>query len=102
MDNIQQLIEQAKAVMTCPSCGRHYGQDEIKFKGFMDHTYILQTTCTNQHPTIFTTWITSYAPTTASDLLDLTPIETDHVIALHDALKQFDGNFKALWSSKGM
>lgn len=98
MDNIQQLIEQAKSVMTCPTCGRHYNDGEITFKGFMDHTYILQTTCSNQHPTIFTTWITSYAPPKLEQ--DLSPIDTDHVLALHKALQTFDGDFKKIFKER--
>lgn len=97
MQNIQQLIEQARTLMTCPGCGRHYEANEIKFKGFMDHTYILQTACSNQHATIFTTWITSYVPTLVDDIA---PLEQDHVLALHKALQKFDGNFKALWTKE--
>jgi hypothetical protein len=97
MHNIQQLIEQAQSVMTCPECGRHYEAGEIKFKGFMDHTYILQTTCSNNHAPIFTTWITSYVPTLSDEVA---PLQDDHVLALHKALEAFDGNFKALWSKE--
>lgn len=98
MQNIDQLIEQARALMTCPACGRHYDAKEITFKGLMDHTYILQTTCSNSHATIFTTWITSYAPALTEEI---GPLEHDHVLAMHDALKAFDGDFKKLWSKKG-
>lgn len=94
MEDIQRLIEQAQAVMACPTCGRHYKTEEITFKGFTEHTYILQTTCSNQHATIFTTWITSCAPTLREEL---TPLDTDHILELHQALQRFDGNFKALW-----
>lgn len=98
MPNIEQLIEQAKALMTCPACSRHYQAEEINFKGFMEHTYILQAICSNNHAPIYTTWITSYMPTA---MPDLTPLQEDHVIAMHEALTRFDGNFKALWSKKG-
>lgn len=100
MDQIQQLIEQAKAIMTCPSCGRHYGDDEISVKRFSDHTYIMQATCSREHQAVFSTWITSYAPTPTINQ-EMATIDTDHVIELHQALKDFDGNFKALWSKKG-
>lgn len=98
MDNIQQLIEQAKSIMTCPKCGRHYNDGEITFKGFMDHTYILQTKCANQHAAIVTTWITSYAPPTIDQAPK--PLESDDILDLHAALQKFDGNFKALWSKE--
>ncbi len=94
MDTIKRLIEQAKALMVCPEFGRHYETDEIKFKGFLDHTYILQEACSNNHQPIFTTWITSYAPTEPADR---TPLQDDHVLALHEALQHFSGNFRALW-----
>lgn len=95
MNDIQQLIEQAKAMMTCPTCGRHYRTEEITFKSYLDQTYVLQATCSNNHPAVNSTWITSCAPATQS--LELSPLDTDHVLALHQALQHFDGNFKALW-----
>ncbi len=98
MNNIQQLIEQAKAVMTCPTCGRHYTSQEISFKGCLDHTYVLQTMCANAHPAVVTTWVTSF--TGATNTHENHPIDSDHVIALHQALQRFDGNFKALWSKE--
>ena len=97
MNDIQQLIEQAKALLVCPSCGRHFAATEIKFKGFMDHTCILQASCSNQHPALFTTWITSYSPTRIEDV---TPLDSDHILSLHQALERFDGNCTALWSKK--
>lgn len=97
MQHIKQMIEQARAMMTCPGCGRHYEAKEIRFKGFLDHTYILQTSCSNQHATIFTTWITSYAPALVDDRISL---ETDHVLNLHQALKGFNGDFRSLWSNE--
>ncbi len=98
MPDIQQLIAQAQAVMTCPVCGRHFEAEEITFKGFMEHTYILQTSCSAEHPAVFTTWVTSYMPTQTQDT---SPITNDHVLALHQALQHFNGDFKALWSKKG-
>ncbi len=98
MNNIQQLIEQAKAVMTCPTCGRHYDSREISFKGCLDHTYVLQAMCSNAHPTVVTTWVTSFISATHNQATN--PIDSDHIIALHRALKSFDGNFKALWSKE--
>ncbi len=98
MDNMQQLIEQARALLHCPACGRHFESKEISFKGFMEHAFVLQATCNNQHQTIFTTWITSFSDNIQQEVA---PIESDHVLALHEALKQFDGNFQGLWSKKG-
>ena len=95
--DIEQLIEQARAVMTCPTCGRHYASEEISFKALMEHTYILQTTCSNNHSAIFTTWITSYS---SAETEATGPIGEDHVLALHSALQHFNGDFKALWPAK--
>jgi hypothetical protein len=98
MLNIQQLIEQVCSLITCPECGRGFESKEISCKGYMEHTYVLQTKCSNQHATVFTTWITSYVnPETDR----LTPIDSDHVLDLHKALKRFNGDFKRLWSKKG-
>lgn len=97
MNHIERLIEQAKAAMACPACGRHFASNEISCKGFMEHTYILQTRCSNNHPTLYTTWITSYVPTAVNEA---TPLETDDLVALHQQLQGFDGNFKALWSNE--
>lgn len=98
MLNIQQLIEQVRAMLTCPECGRSFEANEITCKGFMEHTYVLQTKCSNQHPTVFTTWITSYVD---PETQHLGPMESDHVLDLHKALKRFNGDFKSLWSKKG-
>lgn len=97
MHDIEQLIQQARELMTCPSCGRHYEANEIKFKGYMEHTYMLQASCTNNHPTVFTTWVTSLLPTGAEDVV---PLQDDHVLALYTALQRFDGDFRSLWAKE--
>jgi hypothetical protein len=98
MHDIDQLIEQAQVVMTCPTCGRHYEAEEIRFKGYMEHTYVLQASCTNDHPKVLSTWVTSLMTTLDNDV---TPIQDDHVLALYTALQQFDGDFRSLWNKKG-
>lgn len=96
MNEIEQLIEQARAVMVCPACGRSYEAREISFKGLSGHTYVLMTSCANNHPTVYTTWITSYKATLKPDE---GAIVTDDVLRLHQRLQQFDGNFRAVWSN---
>ncbi len=99
MGDIQQLIEQARSHMTCPVCGRNFEAKEISFKGYLDHTFILQTSCANNHSQVYTTWITSTVPTKFNTAA---PLDGDDVIALHQALKSFNGDFKALWGKKGV
>lgn len=98
MPDIKQLIEHAISVMTCPTCSRSYSIEEISVKHFATGTYVLQVNCDQNHPFVSSTWITSFA--VDSDLSD-DPINNDHLIELHLALKHFKGDFKSLWAKKG-
>lgn len=98
MHDIEQLIEQARLMMSCPSCGRRYEADEIRLKGYMEHTYVLQASCDHNHPNVLSTWVTSLIPT---KIKELQPLHDDHVLAMYTALQQFDGDFRSLWNKKG-
>lgn len=98
MPDIKQLIEHAISVMTCPTCSRSYSIDEVNIKRFATGTYVLQVNCDLNHPFVSSTWITSFA--TESELTEK-PIDDDHLIELHQALKRFKGDFKSLWAKKG-
>ncbi len=99
MHDIFQLIEQARSSITCPACGRNFEAKEIRFKGSMDHSFVLQTSCVNNHSLIYTTWITSTVPMILRD--HSTPLDSDDLITLNKALKHFKGDFNALWGKKG-
>lgn len=98
MQDIETLIEQARAAMVCPICGRHFAKSEIICKGYLDHTYLLHASCSYNHETVYTTWVTSYLPPRSRQ--EVTPINTDNVVELHAALQKFSGDFRSLWTKE--
>lgn len=91
MPNLGEIIRQIQRDLSCPVCGKNYDIGEIKLRGLFDHTLIIQTICSSGHLTLFMTTIKEYRQ-------KKTPITSDDLIELHQALENFDGNFQKLWN----
>lgn len=92
MPNLHEIIAQIQRDLYCPVCGKNYEIGEIRLRGLFDHTLIVQTICTNGHVTLFMT-------TLKKTEVSKSPISSDDILDLHNALKDFDGNFQKLWNN---
>ena len=59
MDLINQILKQAKELLYCPICKNHYNTGEIRFRGFIDNTYIFQAYCNKGHEPLAITYLAS-------------------------------------------
>lgn len=104
MSRYEDIITQAQKIISCPACGRTYAANEIKLRGFLDNTYILQTICSQGHSPLLTVFIASYQKKEEKispaeiEALKSQRITSDDVIEFHQKIEKFDGNFESLWS----
>lgn len=59
MDLIDQILNQARNNLLCPICQSRYEVDRLKFRGFIDNTYIFQGFCANAHEPMVVTYLAS-------------------------------------------
>lgn len=59
MDLIEQILSQAKNFLVCPVCNECYNLKEIRFRGFIDNTYIFQAFCAKSHKPVAVTYLAS-------------------------------------------
>lgn len=103
MSRYEDIISQAQKIISCPACGRTYAADEIKLRGFLDNTYILQTICNQGHSPLLTVFIASYQKREGKPLpseireFKAERISSDDVIDFHEKLEKFNGDFESLW-----
>lgn len=49
MFNFQKILQEISQSIYCPICKRKYNPKEIKVRGFLDETLILEVKCNNHH-----------------------------------------------------
>ncbi|MFH1855586.1 MAG: hypothetical protein ABH810_04260 [bacterium] len=59
MNLIDQIINQARNILYCPVCNNQYDKDRIRFRGFIDNTYIFHAYCNLNHQPIAITYLAS-------------------------------------------
>lgn len=59
MDLIDQILQQARNYLFCPVCNSHYQSGEVRFRGFIDNTYIFQAYCAKGHEPLAVTYLAS-------------------------------------------
>jgi len=59
MDLVDKIIDQARNVLVCPICNKQYEQEELRFRGFIDNTYIFQAFCAKNHQPMVVTYLAS-------------------------------------------
>lgn len=101
MNGIEYVLLEAQRSLHCTVCGRHYSIDEIKLRGFLDNTYILQTICDNGHLPLVTISLFSvkgkskfsphYKPIVQERII------ADDVLDAQKQINEFDGNFEKLF-----
>ena len=92
MPNLAEIIAQIQKDLYCPVCGKNYEIGEIRLRGLFDQTLIIQTICLNHHVTLF---MTTLQHRQAEKKL----LTNNDILDLHNALKDFDGDFQKLWKN---
>ena len=107
---LQELIKNIQAMMRCPSCGANYDADHIHFLGQLDTAALIQLDCESCGLPVMATIVVSDKgqagqPKVLSDISreddavgSGDPVNTDHVVDMHQYLKDFDGDFDKLFS----
>ena len=93
MPNIQEILKQIQRDLSCPVCGSRFEMRDIKVRGAYEHTLIIQTMCFEGHLTLFMTVFRSQKK------IQIKPVTTDDVLDLHQAIRNFNGDFEKLWKN---
>lgn len=104
MKELEEIIQLAQKILSCPVCHRHYGLGEIKLQAFLEDIYVLQVGCQNYHHPVMMTAIISRHPL-ALDLgkefstrsLASDPLKSEDISQLADSLTTFEGDWQNLW-----
>ena len=104
MDLIEQILQQARETLACPVCMSRYSEEALKFRGFIDSTYIFQGYCANSHAPVAVTYLASlqqlgkpistYFHTLSGEKIDYT-----HVKEAEEELDKIDKDITKLWRS---
>lgn len=94
MNSLPEIIRAAQKDLYCPTCGRNFTLGEIRVRGMFEHTVLLQTLCANGHVPIIMIFVASI-----NAKQYIRPIKSDDVLKAHVAIKDFDGDFIALWKN---
>lgn len=102
MDLLDQILKQARNFLICPVCNSHYKTEEIRFRGFIDSTYIFQGVCGKGHDPLAVTYLASLGqmgkPISAYfHTLSGKKISPELSSKAFDTIDKFDGNFKVIW-----
>ncbi len=92
MPNLIELLRQAQKELSCPTCGRNFLLSEIRPRGHVNQTLMLQAVCSNNHFPIVMIFIPS-KPFDDS----IKPITKKDITKLSQKLQAFDGDFAKLW-----
>lgn len=102
MDLIDQILNQARNNLLCPICHSQYDAGKLKFRGFIDNTYIFQGICANSHEPTIITYLASlhrlekpigtYFHTVSGK--KITKELADQAVS---EISKFEGSFRELW-----
>lgn len=102
MNLVDQIIDQARSILGCPVCNRQYKDDELRFRGFIDNTYIFQAFCAKSHQPMAVTYLASLhrleKPIGAYfHSLSGERISKDTANKAEETIDNFNGNFHEIW-----
>lgn len=96
MPDMPELLKQIQRDLCCPACGRKYEISQIKVRGAFEQILVIQTTCSENHVTLFMTFFPN-----ANKKKEIRPaITTDEVLDLSNKINSFKGDFEKLWANK--
>ena len=105
----EKLIKKLIASITCGSCGQHYHEDSIQIIERSEDLWFLQVHCPNCDVKCLVAAIVRDDPAGGPEIItDLTETElekfygaeevhTGDVLAMHEFLKEFDGDFPRIF-----
>jgi hypothetical protein len=90
----------------CAVCGRRYRADKLRFIGHKDELWVFMAVCTRCRTAAFIGVTLQAGQPLARDMSlaewehfqGQPPVSVDDVLDLHDLLKNFDGDFAAVFS----
>jgi len=104
------LLEAIRHTLKCPLCARLYEQEEIKFLGTFNAACLLEMNCQDCGLAVMATVLINNKITTnkpninfkekTEDKSDNNIVTTDDIINMHKFLKNFDGDFKKVFTKK--
>ncbi len=107
---LEELIRNIQAMIKCPHCGSQYTKENIKITGQMGQAILVQLDCYVCNMPVIATIVANYQAGQKIDSAaylesknffqkDITeePINSDEILALHDFLKTFNGDFEQLF-----
>ena len=89
---LDDMIDQAHAALSCPVCHRNFEREELRLRGILERHGVIQASCNDQHNPIIVIFVADQR--VANRTLTHKPLTTTDVLKLHQALKTFDGNFR--------
>jgi hypothetical protein len=89
-----ELLHQAQKELSCPTCGRSFLLSEIRPRGHVNNTIMLQAVCSNNHFPIVLIFIPPKQVETK-----VKPITKRDIVKLKQALETFDGKFTEIWQN---
>jgi hypothetical protein len=92
MPSLIELLHKAQKELTCPTCGRSFMLSEIRPRGHINNTIMLQAVCSNNHFPIVLIFIPS-KPFSAA----IEPISKKEITQLKESLSAFNGDFSRIW-----
>jgi hypothetical protein len=103
MNLIDQILKQARNILTCPICNNHYEINEIRFRGFIDNTYIFQAFCAKGHEPLAVTYLASLHKlekpiSTYFHSLTGEKITPKIVQEAEEFIESFDGDFRSVFN----
>jgi len=101
MNLIDQIINQARNILYCPVCNNQYDKERIRFRGFIDNTYIFHAYCNRNHQPLAITYLASLHRiekliSTYFHLLSGNKITREVANSASRALENFKGNINEL------
>ena len=87
------MIDQAHAALTCPVCHRTFERDELRLRGILERHGVIQASCNDQHNPTVVIFVADQRPAGQRKSAHK-PLTSTDVLNLHHTLKTFDGNFR--------
>ncbi len=90
---LESMLEQAQAALTCPVCHRQFERTELRLRGMLEKHGIVQAACSDKHNPAVVIFIADQQAGGSSHA-NQQPLTTTDVLELHRTLETFDGNFR--------
>ena len=95
---MNELLQRVQRELNCPVCKQSFEVDEIRVRGAIDHHFLVQATCHRGHHPTLVLYIAGHHEQEGDAKNRVT---SDDVLDLHQQLKQFNGDFRAIFKTLG-